>query len=193
MFLLFSAVNLSAFSRYCKREQNVDNNNLDDIQLQERLIPREGDPIIGRQLPREDVTKNSDIFQRSSNQNLRLMFDASSSIAPTQTFALQNSTTQMSNLEQFSSLKKLIDASSFMKTENPKIPIFPTMLGPSLMHPALIPHPSPPVGITGLGPSASNTCAKCGITFRMTSDLVYHMRTHHTRGAENWREISRQV
>ncbi len=32
----------------------------------------------------------------------------------------------------------------------------------------------------GLG-GASNTCAKCGITFRMTSDLVYHMRTHHGR------------
>ena len=27
----------------------------------------------------------------------------------------------------------------------------------------------------------SNTCAKCGVTFRMTSDLVYHMRTHHAK------------
>lgn len=34
-----------------------------------------------------------------------------------------------------------------------------------------------PMGLSG----ASNTCAKCGITFRMTSDLVYHMRTHHNR------------
>ncbi|XP_059098128.1 uncharacterized protein LOC131892334 [Tigriopus californicus] len=34
-----------------------------------------------------------------------------------------------------------------------------------------------PLGLSG----ASNTCAKCGITFRMTSDLVYHMRTHHNR------------
>jgi hypothetical protein len=117
------------------------------------------------------------------------MFETSSAASP-QNFALQNSP-QLSNLGQFSSLKKLIDASSFTNTENPKLPIFPALLGPSLMHPALIAHP-PPVGITGLGPSASNTCAKCGITFRMTSDLVYHMRTHHTRGAENWREISRQ-
>lgn len=26
---------------------------------------------------------------------------------------------------------------------------------------------------------AQNVCAKCNISFRMTSDLVYHMRTHH--------------
>ena len=32
-----------------------------------------------------------------------------------------------------------------------------------------------------LGMNASNTCAKCGVTFRMTSDLVYHMRTHHSK------------
>ena len=29
------------------------------------------------------------------------------------------------------------------------------------------------------------------MTSRMTSDLVYHMRTHHTRGADNWRDVSR--
>jgi hypothetical protein len=28
---------------------------------------------------------------------------------------------------------------------------------------------------------AQNTCACCSLTFRMTSDLVYHMRTHHKR------------
>ncbi|XP_050094156.1 PR domain zinc finger protein 8 [Anopheles aquasalis] len=27
--------------------------------------------------------------------------------------------------------------------------------------------------------SAQNVCAKCNISFRMTSDLVYHMRSHH--------------
>ena len=37
----------------------------------------------------------------------------------------------------------------------------------------------PPTLALGLG--ASNTCAKCGVTFRMTSDLVYHMRTHHSK------------
>ncbi|RVE45042.1 hypothetical protein evm_010321 [Chilo suppressalis] len=26
---------------------------------------------------------------------------------------------------------------------------------------------------------AQNVCAKCSVSFRMTSDLVYHMRTHH--------------
>ncbi|CAG0917108.1 unnamed protein product [Notodromas monacha] len=31
---------------------------------------------------------------------------------------------------------------------------------------------------------AQNTCASCSLTFRMTSDLVYHMRTHHKRPQE---------
>ena len=29
---------------------------------------------------------------------------------------------------------------------------------------------------------AQNWCAKCNTTFRMTSDLVYHMRSHHKQG-----------
>ena len=33
---------------------------------------------------------------------------------------------------------------------------------------------------TTLG-AAQNWCAKCNATFRMTSDLVYHMRSHHKR------------
>lgn len=32
---------------------------------------------------------------------------------------------------------------------------------------------------------AQNVCAKCSISFRMTSDLVYHMRTHHKSETTN--------
>ena len=32
-----------------------------------------------------------------------------------------------------------------------------------------------------LGVAAQNWCAKCNASFRMTSDLVYHMRSHHKR------------
>ena len=35
--------------------------------------------------------------------------------------------------------------------------------------------------IRALGVSAQNWCAKCNASFRMTSDLVYHMRSHHKR------------
>ncbi|ESO96615.1 hypothetical protein LOTGIDRAFT_69958, partial [Lottia gigantea] len=28
---------------------------------------------------------------------------------------------------------------------------------------------------------SQNWCAKCNASFRMTSDLVYHMRSHHKR------------
>lgn len=45
----------------------------------------------------------------------------------------------------------------------------PTALLPALLPPAL----------AALSPLTQNICAKCNISFRMTSDLVYHMRSHH--------------
>lgn len=37
----------------------------------------------------------------------------------------------------------------------------------------------PPTIATSFTLTAQNVCAKCNISFRMTSDLVYHMRSHH--------------
>lgn len=37
----------------------------------------------------------------------------------------------------------------------------------------------PPTIATSFSMTAQNVCAKCNISFRMTSDLVYHMRSHH--------------
>ncbi|KAF3427728.1 hypothetical protein E2986_11107 [Frieseomelitta varia] len=53
-------------------------------------------------------------------------------------------------------------------------------------------------GVAGLLPSsfaaltlpAQNVCAKCNLSFRMTSDLVYHMRSHHKN--ENSAEAARR-
>lgn len=36
--------------------------------------------------------------------------------------------------------------------------------------------------------SAQNVCAKCNISFRMTSDLVYHMRSQHKREADPYKK-----
>lgn len=36
-----------------------------------------------------------------------------------------------------------------------------------------------PPSFSALSLPAQNVCAKCNISFRMTSDLVYHMRSHH--------------
>lgn len=36
-----------------------------------------------------------------------------------------------------------------------------------------------PTTLGALALPAQNVCAKCNISFRMTSDLVYHMRSHH--------------
>ncbi|XP_032805860.2 PR domain zinc finger protein 8 [Petromyzon marinus] len=38
-----------------------------------------------------------------------------------------------------------------------------------------------PPTLTPLGLPAQNWCAKCNTSFRMTSDLVYHMRSHHKK------------
>ncbi|CAG9864742.1 unnamed protein product [Phyllotreta striolata] len=40
-----------------------------------------------------------------------------------------------------------------------------------------------PPSLAALSLPAQNICAKCNISFRMTSDLVYHMRSHHKNDA----------
>lgn len=38
-----------------------------------------------------------------------------------------------------------------------------------------------PPTFTSLGPSTQNWCAKCNLSFHLTSDLVFHMRSHHKK------------
>ncbi|XP_006066858.3 zinc finger protein 488 [Bubalus bubalis] len=38
-----------------------------------------------------------------------------------------------------------------------------------------------PPTLTSLGLSTQNWCAKCRLSFRLTSDLVFHMRSHHKK------------
>ncbi|XP_055083274.1 PR domain zinc finger protein 8 [Periophthalmus magnuspinnatus] len=38
-----------------------------------------------------------------------------------------------------------------------------------------------PPSFTSFGVSVQNWCAKCNLSFRMTSDLVFHMRSHHKK------------
>merc|ERR1719367_333478 len=100
----------------------------------------------------------------------------------TSSMILPNVSNPNLNMLQFPALRKLLDitgaASSFKSTAPLAIP--------SLAVPPVPPEVAnlatsilPPTLALGLGPS--NTCAKCGVTFRMTSDLVYHMRTHHSK------------
>lgn len=53
--------------------------------------------------------------------------------------------------------------------------VMPPMLSLPQMG-AIMPAPMAAVSF-----SSENWCAKCNASFRMTSDLVYHMRTHHKR------------
>lgn len=47
-----------------------------------------------------------------------------------------------------------------------------------------------PPSFAALALPAQNVCAKCNLSFRMTSDLVYHMRSHHK--SENLGESARR-
>lgn len=47
-----------------------------------------------------------------------------------------------------------------------------------------------PSSFAALALPAQNVCAKCNLSFRMTSDLVYHMRSHHK--SESVSEIARR-
>lgn len=47
-----------------------------------------------------------------------------------------------------------------------------------------------PPSFAALALPAQNVCAKCNLSFRMTSDLVYHMRSHHKN--ENVGEAARR-
>lgn len=47
-----------------------------------------------------------------------------------------------------------------------------------------------PPSFAALALPAQNVCAKCNLSFRMTSDLVYHMRSHHKN--ENIGEAARR-
>jgi hypothetical protein len=49
--------------------------------------------------------------------------------------------------------------------------------GKSVVPPSLLPFLPP--SLAALSFPQTNWCAKCNATFRMTSDLVYHMRSHH--------------
>nr|XP_053654172.1 sal-like protein 1 [Cherax quadricarinatus] len=45
-----------------------------------------------------------------------------------------------------------------------------------------------PPSLTSFGQTTQNVCAKCNISFRMTSDLVYHMRSQHKREADPYKK-----
>lgn len=62
-------------------------------------------------------------------------------------------------------------------------PILPT----SFVNASLLP-PS----LAALTLPAQNVCAKCNVSFRMTSDLVYHMRSHHKNDHANSDHLRRR-
>lgn len=67
-------------------------------------------------------------------------------------------------------------SSEFMKFSGPpRESVNPLIANPAA---AILSTLLPPT-LAAFSLPAQNVCAKCSISFRMTSDLVYHMRTHH--------------
>ncbi|KAI5643974.1 hypothetical protein NE865_03885 [Phthorimaea operculella] len=63
----------------------------------------------------------------------------------------------------------------------PREPVNPLIANPAA---AILSTLLPPT-LAAFSLPAQNVCAKCSISFRMTSDLVYHMRTHHKSESVN--------
>lgn len=61
----------------------------------------------------------------------------------------------------------------------------PTTNGSLSQHPILSSIYMLSPSLTALSYQASNVCAYCQQAFRMTSDLVYHMRSHHKKSVRN--------
>ena len=62
---------------------------------------------------------------------------------------------------------------------NPLSAVFPP-IGEALARPRFLAAASLiPSSLAALALPSQNICAKCNLSFRMTSDLVYHMRSHH--------------
>jgi len=55
----------------------------------------------------------------------------------------------------------------------------------SVMAPPMMP---PALAVSAMGAPSQNVCAKCNLSFRMTSDLVYHMRSQHRRETDPVRQ-----
>lgn len=75
---------------------------------------------------------------------------------------------------------------SYMKSTNPMVDriLHNPNVSAMLPTPPLMPSPTGSMMPSPPGTSMSvfqNWCAKCNASFRMTSDLVYHMRSHHKR------------
>ncbi|RZF35608.1 hypothetical protein LSTR_LSTR005136 [Laodelphax striatellus] len=75
----------------------------------------------------------------------------------------------------------------FQTNFSPPVPPHPLLTAAANVTAAALLPPS----LAALTLPAQNVCAKCNISFRMTSDLVYHMRSHH-KGESNTSDAARR-
>ncbi|XP_039293679.1 uncharacterized protein LOC111062655 [Nilaparvata lugens] len=75
----------------------------------------------------------------------------------------------------------------FQTNFTPPVPPHPLLTAAANVTAAALLPPS----LAALTLPAQNVCAKCNISFRMTSDLVYHMRSHH-KGESNTSDAARR-
>ncbi|XP_017780262.1 PREDICTED: uncharacterized protein LOC108565353 [Nicrophorus vespilloides] len=75
-----------------------------------------------------------------------------------------------------------------LKISQPEMKFTPEIRNPAA---AILSSLLPP-SLAALSLPAQNVCAKCNISFRMTSDLVYHMRSHHKNDTADYSKRKRE-
>lgn len=130
---------------------------------------------------------NSSAFHAISQQSFgspkqqKALFYRNSSLSPAAT--LVNNNNNNNNNNNSHSPTGTTDSSYFHPFQQfgPNIPhVFMQQQDQFMRNPAAaILSTLMPTSIGSLSLPAQNVCAKCNISFRMTSDLVYHMRSHH--------------
>lgn len=75
-----------------------------------------------------------------------------------------------------------------LKIAQPELKFAPEIRNPAA---AILTSLLPP-SLAALSLPAQNVCAKCNISFRMTSDLVYHMRSHHKNDSVDFTKKRRE-
>lgn len=113
------------------------------------------------------------------NENLPLNLTDNASKLNGLPRALADRLTDINNIENNNVYRKVpfytdrrLAVAPYFKSNNP-------MVG-KLLHTSTAPAAVMQSSFPNLG-LVQNWCAKCNATFRMTSDLVYHMRSHHKR------------
>lgn len=127
------------------------------------------------------IQENTNGFSSSPSTSIENPFLVKTSPPPE---VLQPNFSKMRPILQYRPEIPYLTANSYQNSFQPQDML--KISQPEIRHPAaaILSSLLPP-SFAALSLPAQNVCAKCNISFRMTSDLVYHMRSHHKNDVAN--------